>query len=65
MLQHSNLIQQAVRDSKGRFTGKYEVVEKKTNKIPGAYVPGVKGWAFLFPFITVCTYTVLRIVGQI
>jgi len=65
MLQHSNLIQQAVRDSKGRFTGKYEVVEKKTNKIPGAYVPGVKGWAFLVPFILVNVYAILNIGGQI
>jgi hypothetical protein len=65
MLQHNQLIQRAIRDSKGRFTGKYEIVEDKRNKNPGAYVPGVKGWAFLFPFITVCTYTVLRIVGQI
>jgi len=65
MLQHSNLIQQAVRDSKGRFTGKYEIVRKKTNKIPGAYVPGFKGWAFLVPFILVNVYVVLNIGGQI
>ena len=64
MLQHNELIQRAVRDSKGRFTGKYEIVEKK-KIIPGAKTPGVKAWLFLFPFITVSTYTVLRIVGQL
>jgi len=65
VLQHSNLIQQAVRDSQGRFTGQYEIVEKNTNKIPGAYAPGVKGWAFLVPFILVNVYVVLNIGGQI
>jgi hypothetical protein len=66
MLQHSNLIQRAIRDSQGRFTGKYEIVEeKKRNKTPGAYVPGVKGWAFLVPFILVNVYVVLNIGGQI
>ena len=64
MLQHNELIQRAVRDSKGRFTGKYEIVEKKKT-IPGAKTPGVKAWLFLFPVITVSTYTVLRIVGQL
>ena len=65
MLQHSNLIQRAIRDSKGRFTGKYEIVKDKTNKTPGAYVLGVKGWAFLVPFILVNVYAVLNIGGQI
>jgi len=63
MLQHSNLIQRAIRDSKGRFTGKYEIVEDKRNKTPGAYVLGVKGWAFLVPFILVNVYATINIGG--
>ena len=64
MLQHSNLIQRAIRDSQGRFTGKYEIVQEETT--PEALASGgVKVRLVLFCLIAIKCYIVLQFGGLI
>ena len=65
MLQHNQLIQRAVRDSKGRFTGQYEIVQQDETT-PGVKAPGgIKVRLVLFFFVAVECYIVLQFGGLI